>query len=58
MKLGEIDEYIAQFKKLARQANYTIGDQEVTQYFLQGLTTKALVDVMKPLLRQSAQSLM
>ena len=40
MKLGEIDEYIAQFEELARQANYTIGRQEVTQYFLQGLTAK------------------
>ena len=48
MKPGEIDEYIAQFEELARQANYTVGRQEVTQYFLQGLTAKALVDVMKP----------
>jgi Retrotransposon gag protein/Zinc knuckle len=48
MKNGEIDEYIAQFEELARQANYTVGRSEVTQYFLEGLTPKALVDVMKP----------
>ena len=48
MKKGEIDEYIAKFKELARQGSYTVGNPETTQYFLQGLQSKVLIDVLKP----------
>ena len=43
----EIDEYIAEFEDLARQANYTLGNAETIRLFVQGLTPSMMKDVMK-----------
>jgi Retrotransposon gag protein/Zinc knuckle len=48
MRFPEVDEYIAQFEELARQAGYTQGNPETTQLFLKGLTKSILEDVLKP----------
>ena len=48
MKWGEIDQYIADFKQLAREAGYTVGNEETVQFFIQGLTRGVAEDVLKP----------
>jgi len=47
MKFPDIDGYISQFEKLARQANYTQGNNETIQFFIRGLSRPILEDVMK-----------
>jgi hypothetical protein len=47
MKPGEIDQYIAKFKELARHALYTTGDPATTSLFLKGLPLGILIDVFK-----------
>ena len=48
MKPGEIDQYISRFEELARQAQYTAGDEATTTLFLKGLPAGILVDIFKP----------
>jgi hypothetical protein len=48
MRFPDIDQYIATFKELARQAGYTIGNGETISFFLKGITPSVLEDVMKP----------
>jgi len=43
-----IDNYIAKFKDIARQAGYNQGDKATNHYFLKGLTPEVLLDVLKP----------
>ena len=47
MCFPDIDQYIATFKELARQASYTIGNGEMISFFLKGLMPSILKDVMK-----------
>jgi len=47
MKFPDIDGYISQFEELARQANYTQGNNETIQFFIRGLSRPILKDVMK-----------
>ena len=48
MCFPDIDQYIATFEELAWQAGYTIGNGETISFFLKGLTSSILEDVMKP----------
>src|SRR6201985_620202 len=48
MKWPEIDQYIADFEQLARKANYTVGNEETVQFFIQGLVRGVAEDVLKP----------
>ena len=48
MKPGEVDQYIAKFEELARQALYNVGDEATTSLFLKGLPAGILIDVFKP----------
>ena len=48
MCFPDIDQYIATFEELARQASYTIGNRETISFFLKGLTLSVLEGVMKP----------
>jgi hypothetical protein len=48
MCFPEINQYIATFEELARQASYTIGNGETISFFLKGLTSSILEDIMKP----------
>jgi hypothetical protein len=48
MHFPDIDQYIATFEELARQAGYTIGNGETISFFLKGLTPSILEDIMKP----------
>ena len=48
MCFSDIDQYIATFEELARQASYTLGNGETISFFLKGLTPSVLEDVMKP----------
>ena len=48
MHFPNIDQYIATFKELARQASHTIGNGETIPFFLKGLTPSVLEDIMKP----------
>jgi hypothetical protein len=43
-----IDQYIADFEKLAQEANYTIGNSETIQFFIAGLPRTIAEDVLKP----------
>ena len=43
----EVDEYIAKFEELARQANFTTGSNETTEWFMKGLPEKILEDAMR-----------
>jgi len=47
MKFPDIDGYISQFEELARQANYTQGNNKTIQFFIKGLSRPILEDVMK-----------
>jgi hypothetical protein len=48
MTWPNIDQYIADFEKLAREANYTIGNSETIQFFIAGLPRTVAEDVLKP----------
>jgi hypothetical protein len=48
MRFPDIDQYIATFEELARQASYTIGNGETISFFLKGLTPSILEGIMKP----------
>jgi hypothetical protein len=48
MHFPDIDQYIATFEELARQAGYTIGNGETISFFLKGLTPSILGDIIKP----------
>ena len=45
MKFPEIDQYIAQFEELARQAGYVQGNPETTHFFIKGLAPSIVADV-------------
>jgi len=47
IKFPDINGYISQFEELARQANYTQGNNETIQFFIRGLSRPILEDVMK-----------
>src|SRR6266436_2780998 len=47
MKMPEIDIYVAEFKKLVRKANYTLGSPEMNQHFIAGLPMFIAEDVLK-----------
>ena len=48
MKFPEIDQYIAQFEELARQAGYVQGNPETTHFFIKGLAPSIVADVFRP----------
>ena len=48
MTWPNIDQYIADFEQLARDANYTIGNSETIQFFIARLPRSVAEDVMKP----------
>jgi len=48
MKFPEIDQYIAKFEDLAQLTGYTVGNEEMINFFLKGLSQSILEDVMKP----------
>ena len=48
MKFPEIDQYIAQFEELARQAGYIQGNPETTHFFVKGLAPSIVADVFRP----------
>jgi len=45
MKMPEIDIYVAEFEKLVRKANYTLGSPEMNQHFIAGLPMTITEDV-------------
>jgi hypothetical protein len=47
MTWPNINQYIADFEKLAREANYTIGNSETIQFFIAGLPRTVAEDVLK-----------
>ncbi len=47
MKMPEIDAYVAEFKKLVRKANYTLGSHKMNQHFIAGLPMAITEDVLK-----------
>jgi Retrotransposon gag protein len=47
MKDNNIDAYIAKFEELSRQANYTIGNEQLVQLFEQGLSRPVLADCIR-----------
>jgi Zinc knuckle len=47
MKFPHIDQYIAEFEELARQAGYTTGNPETAHIFIKGLTQSVMEDVFK-----------
>ena len=48
MKGADYNNYIMRFESLARKANYTIGNKETYNIFLQGLPNSLLHDTLKP----------
>ena len=48
MKGLDYDNYIMRFESLARKANYTIGNEETYNMFLQGLPEQLLHVTLKP----------
>ena len=46
MESEKIDQYISKFEELARCANYTVGNKEITQLFLERLTTQVMQDML------------
>ena len=42
MEPGKIDQYISKFEELIRHTNYTVGNEETTRLFLEGLTTQVM----------------
>jgi Retrotransposon gag protein len=49
MRFPHIDQYIAEFKELTRQAGYTTGNPETAHIFIKGLTQSVMEDVFKAL---------
>jgi hypothetical protein len=47
MRWPMIDQYVADFEQLAREAGYTLGNPECEQFFLHGLVPSVLKDVIK-----------
>ncbi len=47
MKMPEINAYVAEFEKLVRKANYTLGSPEMNQHFIAGLPQFITEDVLK-----------
>ncbi len=47
MKMPEIDTYVAEFEKLVRKANYTLGSSEMNQHFIAGLPMFIAEDILK-----------
>ena len=47
MKMPEINIYVAEFEKLVRKANYTLGSPEMNQHFIAGLLMFIAEDVLK-----------
>jgi len=45
--MPEIDAYVAEFKKLVRKVNYTLGSSEMNQHFIAGLPQFIMEDVLK-----------
>ncbi len=45
--MPEIDIYVAEFEKLVRKANYTLGSPEMNQHFIAGLPMFIAEDVLK-----------
>ena len=56
MKFPEIDQYIAQFEELARQAGYVQGNPETTHFFIKGLAPSIVADVFQPPMVQGYQA--
>ena len=56
MKFPKIDQYIAQFKELARQAGYVQGNPETTYFFLKGLAPSIVANVFWPPMVHSYQA--
>ena len=48
MKGADYNNYVMRFKSLARKANYTTGNEETYNMFLQGLPESLLCDTLKP----------
>jgi|SRR6266850_1127508 len=48
MKFPEINQYIAKFEDLACLTGYTVGNEEMINFFLKGLSQSVLEDIMKP----------
>lgn len=46
MEPGKINQYISKFEELARRTNYTVGNEETAQLFLEGLTTQVMQDIL------------
>jgi hypothetical protein len=49
MHFPNIDQYIAKFEELARQAGYMAGNPETMHTFVKGLMPSVMEDVLKPL---------
>ena len=47
--MPEIDAYVAEFEKLVRKANYTLGSPEMNQHFIARLPQFITEDVLKDL---------
>ncbi len=47
MKMPEINIYVAEFEKLVRKANYTLGSPKMNQHFITGLPMFIAEDVLK-----------
>ena len=56
MKFPEIDQYIAQFEELARQAGYVQGNPKTTHFFLKGLAPSIVANVFWPPIVQGYQA--
>jgi hypothetical protein len=48
MHFPDIDQYIAKFEELARQAGYTAGNPETMHTFIKGLMPSIMEDILKP----------
>jgi hypothetical protein len=48
MHFPDIDQYIAKFEELARQAGYTAGNPKTMHTFIKGLMPSVMEDVLKP----------
>ena len=48
MKGLKIDQYISNFEQLIREADFTIGNPESIQFFLEGLPTNLLEKILAP----------
>ena len=57
MKFPEIDEYIATFEDMSRDAGYTMINPENMQFFLKGLSRGVLADVLHAPIPQTYQEM-